>query len=118
MPDDDFKIDIRHFPFLDRPTNRAIALQTRDADGRSFSEEELAALRQSCRGIMRGAITESISLEEFQALRCLRAVEGYVDLGMFEEAEEELRELDPAWFYLEATLSLQLRVLAGLNHSE
>ena len=67
---------------------------------------------------MRGTITESISLEEFQAVRCLRAVEGYVDLGMFEEAQEELGELDPAWFSLEATLSLQLRVLAGLGQSQ
>ena len=37
---------------------------------------------------------------------------------MFQEAEEELRELDPAWFVFDETLQLQLRVLAGLGQSE
>jgi len=37
---------------------------------------------------------------------------------MFEEADEELCELDPAWLALEQTLSLQLRVYAGLNQCE
>jgi len=46
----------------------------------------------------------------------LQAVEGYVDLGLFEEAEEELRELDPAWYALRQTQELQLRVFAGLGH--
>jgi hypothetical protein len=66
---------------------------------------------------MREIIIRDITLEDFLALRHLQAVEGYVDLGMFEEAAEELRELDPAWFALERTLSLQLRVFAGLTQS-
>jgi len=57
-------------------------------------------------------------VEDVQALRHLQAVEGYVDLGMFEAAEEELQALDPAWFALDQILSLQLRVFAGLNQSE
>jgi hypothetical protein len=65
---------------------------------------------------MRGIIIQSISLEELQVLRCLRAVEGYADLGMFQEADAELSQLDPAWFASEQTLSLQLRVYAGLSH--
>jgi hypothetical protein len=64
---------------------------------------------------MRGVIIRSINLEEVQALRCLRAVEGYLDLGMLEEAEAELRELDPVWFAFQQTLSLQLRVYPGLS---
>jgi hypothetical protein len=64
---------------------------------------------------MREIIIRSISPEDFQELRRLQATEGYLDLGMFEEAAEELRELDPAWFALEQTLSLQLRVFAGLS---
>jgi hypothetical protein len=53
-----------------------------------------------------------------QALRCLRAVEGYADLGMFEEADAELCQLDPAWLALEQTFCLQLRVYAGLSQLE
>ena len=64
---------------------------------------------------MRGIIIKDISPEELQALRHLQAVEGYLELGMSQEAEEELRELDPAWFAFEETISLQLRVLAALN---
>jgi len=64
---------------------------------------------------MRGIIVRNICVEDLVALRHLQAVEGYLDLGMFEEADEELRELDPAWFALEQTVSLQLRVLTGLN---
>lgn len=64
---------------------------------------------------MRGIIVRNICLEDLVALQHLQAVEGYIDLGLFEEAEEELRELDPAWFALEQTISLQLRVLAGLS---
>ena len=71
-----------------------------------------------CEDLMRGIIVKTISVEDVQALRHLQAVEGYVDLGMFEEAEDELRALDPAWFALEETLSLQLRVLAGLSPCE
>ena len=64
---------------------------------------------------MRGIIIKDISLEDMQAMRRLQATEGYLELGMFEEAAEELRELDPAWFALEQTVTLQLRVLAGLG---
>ena len=64
---------------------------------------------------MRGFIIRDVSIEEIQAARCLQAVEGYLELGMSQEAEEELRELDPAWFAFEETISLQLRVLAALN---
>jgi len=67
---------------------------------------------------MRGIIIRSASPEDVQNVRRLLAVEGYIDLGMFEEAEEELRDLDPAWFALGRTLQLQLRVLAALGHSE
>ncbi len=63
-------------------------------------------------------IIESIDPEDVLAVRHLLAVEGYLELGMFEEAAEELRELDPAWFALDQTVSLRLRVLAGLNHFE
>ena len=58
-----------------------------------------------------------ISFEQIQAVRQLQAAEGYADLGMFEEAAQELRELDPAWFALEPTLALELRVYAGLDQS-
>lgn len=64
---------------------------------------------------MRGIIIKSITPEDAENLRHFQAVEGYADLGMFEEAEEELRELDPAWFAFPQTLTLQLRVLAGLT---
>ena len=64
---------------------------------------------------MRGIIIRSITPEDAQNLRRFQAVEGYADLGMFEEAEEELRELDPAWFAFPQTLKLQLRVLSGLS---
>jgi len=68
--------------------------------------------------IMRGIIIRSFTAEDAQNLRRLQAIEGYIDLGMFEEAEEELRDLDPVWFALGRTLQLQLRVLAALGHSE
>lgn len=64
---------------------------------------------------MRGIIVRHIDPEDVQAVRRLRAVEGYADLGMFEEAAEELRELDPAWFRFEPIARLQLRVFAGLT---
>jgi hypothetical protein len=70
------------------------------------------------RDIMRGIIIKTVSAEDVQAIRRLQATEGYLDLGMFEEAEEELRALDPAWFALEQTRSLQLHVFAGLIQSE
>ena len=64
---------------------------------------------------MRGIIIKSITAEDAQNLRRFQAVEGYADLGMFEEAEEELRELDPAWYAFRETQQLQLRVLTGLG---
>jgi hypothetical protein len=67
---------------------------------------------------MRGIIIKSVSPEDMQAIRRLRAAEGYFELGLFEEAAEELRELDPVCFALEQTVTLQLRVLAGLHHCE
>ena len=67
---------------------------------------------------MRGSTIRSICLEEYQAFRTLQAIEGYVDLGMFEEAEEELLGLDPIWFALEPIMMLRSRVYAGLNHCE
>jgi len=65
---------------------------------------------------MRGIIIRSITAADARNLRCLRAIEGYIDLGMFEEAEEELCELNPSWFVFEQVLRLQSRVYAGLNH--
>ena len=65
---------------------------------------------------MRGIIVKDICVEDLQAMRRLEAAEGYVDLGMFQEAKAELRELDPAWFALDRTAWLQFRVFAGLNH--
>lgn len=64
---------------------------------------------------MRGIIIHSITPEDAQNLRRFQAVEGYADLGMFEEAEEELRALDPAWYALRQTQQLHLRILAGLS---
>jgi hypothetical protein len=64
---------------------------------------------------MRGIIIKHIQADDLQAIRRLQASEGYLDLGMFEEAAEELRELDPAWFAFEQTVTLRLRILAGLN---
>jgi hypothetical protein len=73
---------------------------------------------QRSRRIMRGVIIRSISPEDAQNMRCLLAIEGYVELGMFEEAEEELRQLDPAWFALKQTRFLQLRILTGQSQDE
>lgn len=67
---------------------------------------------------MRGITTTSVDPEDVRAVRHLLAVEGYLDLAMFEEAAEELRALDPVWFALDQTVSLRLRVLAGLKHCE
>jgi len=55
---------------------------------------------------MRGTIIKTVSAEDVQAIRRLQATEGYLELGMFDEAEEELRALDPVWFALEQTQSL------------
>ena len=64
---------------------------------------------------MREVIITVASPEDVQHARRLLAVEGYVDLGMYKEAEAELREVDPSWFVFEQTLVLQLRVYAGLH---
>ena len=64
---------------------------------------------------MRGIIISHVSPEDAQTIRRLQAVEGYADLGMFQEAAEELRGIDPAWLCLERITRLQLRVFAGLN---
>lgn len=64
---------------------------------------------------MRGVIIRSISADDVPEFRRLLAAEGYADLGMFQEAEEELRELDPSWLALDQVQSLQLRVYAGLE---
>jgi hypothetical protein len=64
---------------------------------------------------MRGIIIRSVSPEDAQDVRRLLAIEGYVYLGMFEEAEEELRGLSPSWFAFEGVLKLQSRVYAGLS---
>jgi len=66
---------------------------------------------------MRAIIIKSVSPEDAQNVRRLLAVEGYLDLGMFEDAEEELRGLSPRWFAFEPVLQLQSRVYAGLNHA-
>ena len=47
--------------------------------------------------------------------RRLLAVEGYIDLGMYDEAEHELDTLDPAYLAFEETLVMQLCVFAGLQ---
>ena len=104
MPDGDFKIDIRHFPI------RASAPFCIQVLKNPFRD-----LVKRYREIMRGIIIGSVSPEEIQAVRHLQAVEGYLELGMFQEADEELRELNPAWLNLEQTLWLQSRVYAGLN---
>ncbi len=64
---------------------------------------------------MRGIITRSVSPEDAQNVCRLLAIEGYVYLRMFEEADEELRGLSPSWFAFEGVLKLQSRVYAGLS---
>jgi len=67
---------------------------------------------------MRGIIIKSVSPEDMQSFRRVQAIEGYADLGMFGEAVEELRELDPAWLRFEQIARLQRRVFAGLGQSK
>ena len=81
----------------------------------SAAEQPARGSRQTLQKIMRGIIIKHVSAEEVQAIRHLQATEGYLDLGMFEEAAEELSELDPVWRGLEPTRTLQLRILAGLK---
>lgn len=64
---------------------------------------------------MRAIIIKSISPEDIEAVRHLQAIEGYLDLEMFQEAEEELQELDPHWLTFEPVLRLRSRVYAGLQ---
>jgi len=103
----DSKIDIRRFSFLAHCVRLPHALKNL-----------LPQFVKRCGNIMRRIIISSITPEDAQNLRRLRAVEGYVDLGMFQEAEEELRELDPAWLVFDQILSLQMRVYAGLNEGK
>jgi hypothetical protein len=63
-------------------------------------------------------IIRTINAHDMPEFRRLLAAEGYADLGMFQEAEAELRELDPAWFAFKEIISLQLRVVAGLTPRE
>ena len=66
---------------------------------------------------MRGIIVKWINPEEVQAIRCLQAIEGYLELGMFQEAQAELFELDPAWLSLAQAIRLESRIYAGLSQS-
>ena len=47
--------------------------------------------------------------------RRLMSVEGYIELGLYKEAQREMRRLEPECFALEETLVLQLCVYAGLQ---
>jgi tetratricopeptide (TPR) repeat protein len=47
--------------------------------------------------------------------RHLLAAEGYIELGMYREAEGELRELDPSCLAMEQALVLRLCVYGGLQ---
>ena len=64
---------------------------------------------------MRGIIVQTIDIEDVLAARHLHAVEGYAALGMFDEAEEELRQLHPRWRVLKRELSRELRDLAAFD---
>ena len=64
---------------------------------------------------MRGFIISSGGPDDIGHIRHLLAAEGYVELGMYEEAEEELHEVDARWFVFQETLALQLRICAGLQ---
>jgi tetratricopeptide (TPR) repeat protein len=63
---------------------------------------------------MRNTGISSSEVDTRDARRFL-AVEGYLELEMYAEAEAELRQLDPAYRALEQTLVLQLCVWAGLH---
>jgi len=78
-------------------------------------KSRIAHLFKVYKGFMREIIIRDVSPDDAQSIRRLQAVEGYADLGMFQEAAEELRQVDPAWFRLEQIARLQLRVFAGLN---
>jgi tetratricopeptide (TPR) repeat protein len=62
----------------------------------------------------KGKITVAVEVELSTAeAQHLRAAEGYIELGMFQEADAELRELDPACPIVEQTVVLKLCVYAG-----
>jgi tetratricopeptide (TPR) repeat protein len=64
---------------------------------------------------MRHPVTQSKTATPGAEARRLRAVEGYIELGMFKEAAAELNALDPAYAAFEETVVLQLCVYAGLK---
>jgi tetratricopeptide (TPR) repeat protein len=64
---------------------------------------------------MRHKLTTTTNKVAGQHARHLLAAEGYIDLGLYTEADAELRELDPGCFALEQALVLQLCVYAGLQ---
>ena len=64
---------------------------------------------------MRENVIDTDIAIDMQLARRLLAAEGYIDLGMFRNAEAELRELDPSCFALEETQVLQLTIYAGLH---
>ena len=55
---------------------------------------------------------EEINLDDLQHLK---AAEGYIELGMFEDADAELAAVDPSCRALPRLLTLQLCVYAGLQ---
>jgi hypothetical protein len=58
-----------------------------------------------------GFITKSV---ESPDTRRLRAVEGYIELGMYDEADREIEEIDPARPAVSRVLVLKLCIYAGL----
>jgi hypothetical protein len=76
----------------------------------SFAEQRRVNLVKTVEGIVRGIIIKTVSPEDVRTIQRLLAVEGYMDLGMFQEAEEELRGLNPRWFAFEQVLRLHSRV--------
>jgi tetratricopeptide (TPR) repeat protein len=64
---------------------------------------------------MRHIVITNTTAGNGEDTRHLLAAEGYIDLGMYDEAAGELSALEPAYFALEQTLVLQLCVYAGLH---
>jgi hypothetical protein len=52
---------------------------------------------------------------ELADLRRLRAVEGYIELGMYDDANIELAQIDPACPAVSRILALKLCIYAGLS---
>lgn len=129
MMEDPVSIHVVNDPVGERSRGEAIAkIDLRPASGVFLSGPQLFGAFGSrtigspnpsklTKELMRGIIIKSVSPEDVQNMRRLQAIEGYVYLGLFEEAEEELHELDPAWYALRQTQELQLRVLAGLGQT-